>query len=49
MRLFPDESKAPPPPPPPAKRQPPDPDDTGEGMLDLDEEDQINNQHLEVR
>jgi hypothetical protein len=27
----------------------PSPDGTDEGMLDLDDEDQINNQHLEVR
>jgi hypothetical protein len=33
--------------PPPAET--PSPDGSGEGMLDLDDHDQINNQHLEVR
>jgi len=38
-----------PPPPLPVPAKTPPPDDTDEGMLDLDDEDQINNQHLEVR
>ena len=38
-----------PPVPRPAPAETPSPDGSGEGMLDLDDHDQINNQHLEVR
>ena len=37
------------PPPPPPQDETPSPDGSSEGMLDLDDHDQINNQHLEVR
>ena len=40
-------SPSPAPPPVPTKK--PLPDETGDGMLDLDDHDQINNQHLEIR
>lgn len=53
MPLHPDEPLDPtsprPPRPPPALAETPSPDGTSEGMLDLDDHDQINNQHLEVR
>ena len=38
-----------PPPPQPQPTEPPAPDDAPKGNLDVDEEPQINNQHLEVR
>lgn len=40
--------RTPPPPQPPAHRDP-TPDDASQGNLDLDDAQQINNQHLEVR
>ena len=48
MPYPPDRPVDPPPPPAPAPADAPLPADA-EGMLDLDDHDQINNQHLEVR
>jgi len=48
MPYPPDRPVDPPPPPAPAPADAPLPADA-EGMLDLDDYDQINNQHLEVR
>ena len=47
MTRRPDKPATPPPSPPPV--EPPSPYGSSEGMLDLDDHDQINNQHLEVR
>lgn len=53
MPRFPIDPLAPPPPPAPptptSAADAPDADVSREGLLDLDDEDQINNQHLEVR
>ena len=52
MTRHPDEAQTPLPPspsPPAVPAETTAPDATTEGMLDLDDHDQINNQHLEVR
>ena len=49
MPRHPDKPRTPAPPSPRAEPPAPEPEDTTEGMLDLDDHDQINNQHLEVR
>jgi hypothetical protein len=49
MTRPPAETQPPPPPAPPVPAETPPTDAATEGMLDLDDHDQINNQHLEVR